>query len=284
VSDWTTPSVLLDGNQATISVGRASNYGEVDVYDSNGHLAVASDGNLALITVGGTNNPGVIRTFDAGRNTTVRIEAATGVARLKRLAAIDPRTNAIDIDALFLQFHGWDLRIDGRSGGNKRALVDGNNKLIVNYAGDYGQGVEVGSDLAIDGILSAQGTPLMGNPARKVAATWMFTLGGGRPTFDVDLGRTTQFTAFGSFVAINSTVAFDYDNEVTVEVYQVDGVTTPSWIYGGGNSGGPKLGPPGDNNNVHAPIITAVGRVITFRIQGLGPDVNFAAVGIVFYE
>ncbi len=283
VSDWTTRSVVLSGDQATISVGRASNYGEVDVYDSNGHLAVASDGALALITVGGTNNPGVIRTFDAGRNTTVRIEAATGVARLKRLAAIDTRSNAIDVDALFFQIHGWDLRLDGRSGGNKRALVDWNNKLIVNYSGDYGQGVEVQSDLAIDGILSAQGIPLMGNPARKVSAfCWMFTLGGGRPTAEVDLGRSRQFTAFGSFVLINSTTDFDYDNEVTVEVYAIDGTVTSPWIYEVG--GGPKLGPFGDDHNVHAPIVSGVGRIITFRIQGLGPDVNFAAIGIVFYE
>jgi hypothetical protein len=238
VLDWTSPSLVLNGDQATISVGRASNYGEVDVYDNNGYLAVASNGALALVTVGGTNNPGVIRTFDAWRNTTVRIEAATGVVRLKRLAAIDPKSNTIEVE----------------------------------------------SNLEVDGVLSGQGIPLMGNPARKVAATWMFSGPRGRLTFDVDLGRPRQFTAFGSFVMINSTSSFDYDNSVAVEVYRIDGVVTWDWIYGGGNGGGPKYGPPGDDRNVHAPIVSGFGRIITFRLQALGPDVDAAAVGIVFYE
>jgi hypothetical protein len=143
LSDGGSTSVLLDGGYATVTVGRAGNWGEIDVYDDNGHLAVASNGARSLVTVGGTNNPGIIRTFDGGRNTTVQIEAATGVARLKRLAAIEERSNAIDVDARFFHIHAWDLTLDGRSGGNKRALVDLNNQLQVNFANDYANGVVV---------------------------------------------------------------------------------------------------------------------------------------------
>ena len=44
VSDWTAPAIFLSGDEATIRVGRASNYGEVDVYDASDNLAVASNG------------------------------------------------------------------------------------------------------------------------------------------------------------------------------------------------------------------------------------------------
>jgi len=143
LSDGASTSVLLDGGYASVTVGRAGNWGEIDVYDDNGHLAVASNGARSLVTVGGTNNPGIIRTFDGGRNTTVQIEAATGVARLQRLAAINTDSSAIDVDARFFHIHGWDLTLDGRSGGNKRALVDAGNQLVVNYANDYANGVVV---------------------------------------------------------------------------------------------------------------------------------------------
>src|SRR5439155_7501073 len=52
----------------------------------------------------------------------------------------------------FTLFHrGADLVISGRTGGNPRALVDGGSKLIVNFANDYAQGVEVQSNLSIGG-------------------------------------------------------------------------------------------------------------------------------------
>ena len=148
IFDSTEVSVLLSGQGASISLGRADNFGEVFVYDNKGQLVVDVDGYQASITVGGTNHPGVIRVID-GSGTTVRLEAATGVAQLKRLAAIDTGSKAIDVDATHFHIHGTDLTLDGSSLGNKQALVDGNNKLIVNCNGDYGLGVEVQSDLAI---------------------------------------------------------------------------------------------------------------------------------------
>jgi hypothetical protein len=141
VIDGASSAVIVDGSYATISVGRTNNWGEIDVYDNNGRLAVASDGQKSLVTVGGTNNPGVIRTFDSGRNTTIQLEAATGVARLKRLAALG--TDTIDVDTFKLHIHGADLALDGRSGNNNRALVDEGNQLVVNYNNDYANGVVV---------------------------------------------------------------------------------------------------------------------------------------------
>jgi hypothetical protein len=143
ICDGSTTSIEIQGRYALMKVGAKHNYGEIYVYDVNGNLTVASDGGQSLVTVGGTQNPGVIRTFDGARNTTVQIEAQAGVARLKRLAAIDQRTNAIDVDAAFLHIHALDLTLDGRSGGNKRALVDWGNELQVNFNNDYGKGVIV---------------------------------------------------------------------------------------------------------------------------------------------
>jgi hypothetical protein len=77
---------------------------------------------------------------------------------------------------------------------------------------------------------------------------------------------------------VDSTSDYDYDNAAAVEVYAVDGNLTPTAIYGG------KLGPLGDSRNVHIPLVSGVGRTITFRVHGVGPDLSVAAVGIVFYE
>lgn len=58
----------------------------------------------------------------------------------------------------FSLFHrGADLIISGRTGGNPRALVDGGDKLIVNYANDYSQGVEVQGALDVQGDISLGG-------------------------------------------------------------------------------------------------------------------------------
>ena len=65
----------------------------------------------------------------------------------------------------FTLFHrGAELVISGRTGGNPRALVDLGQRLIVNFANDYSNGVlvqgdlEVEEDLTISGDLSITGT------------------------------------------------------------------------------------------------------------------------------
>jgi hypothetical protein len=279
VGDLANPSIRLKGYEGTLEVGAPGNYGDVLVYDGGNHLAVSLIGDTGHVIVGGPTLNGQVRMKNANAQDTMTLDGVSGSAVVQRLKPFSSN-QAIDVDALFFRIHGWDLILDGRSGGNKRALVDWNNTLRINYHGDYTNGVEIDSDLNVEGVLrDGNGTPLMGNPARKVNYAYLFTNGTPqRVMASVDLITPRQFTAYCSMIDINSTTDFDYDNEVAVEVYQVDGVTTGAWISG------PKLGPPGDDKNVHQPIVTGFGRVITFRLAALGPDINAAAVGIVFYE
>jgi hypothetical protein len=149
VFDSAATSVAIDGTSSSVNAGRMGLPGTVNVVDTNGNPVVISEGTSARVTVGGSKNPGVIRTVDGTGDTTVQIEAATGVARLKRLAAIvtgdssGSGSNTIDVDARKFHIHAFELGLDGFSGGNKRALVDGNNLLQVNYANDYINGVSV---------------------------------------------------------------------------------------------------------------------------------------------
>ena len=121
----------------------------------------------------------------------------------------------------------------------------------------------------------------MGNPARKVAINWLFVdVGVGSYTTTIDLGSPRVFTAFGCLLMLNSTVNFDYDNAGFVDIYQVDGAETPSWITGAGSN----FGGPGDPRNMHSPSYQGTGQLITFRIWATGPDLEAAGLAIVFYE
>jgi hypothetical protein len=283
------------GSFATMTVtADQSNFGPSD------NPGIVLGGASATCVIGATSTAGTLLVKDAQGWPTASLNGQGGIAQVRE---IDPSEgDLIDVGARFLHIHGWDLALDGRSGNNNRALVDWGNKLIINFAGDYGNGVEingsglevdgnlqtdrnlhVNGNLGVDGIVSAQGVPLMGNPARKVSTAWLFSTGG-RSTQDVDLGAPRQFTAFGAITVINSTSDFDYDNGISVEVYKVDGNVTGWFIDGGGNSGGPKWGPPGDDRNVHALAVTGFGQVITFRLAVLGPDMNGSAIGVVFFE
>ena len=293
VGDLANPGITLDGSEATVSVGAPGNYGDVLVYDGNSHLTVSLIGDTGHVIVGGDTLAGEVRMFNANASQTMTLEGATGAAVVQQLNAYPGPQNNIDVNALKVHIHGWDLALDGRSKNNNRALVDGGNQLIINYAGDYGNSVENGNGvevngpgLKVDGVLTdGNNTPLMGNPARKVSWCFMFAGSvagaGSRVTADVDLGTTKQFTAYSSITSIDSTSDFDYDNGLSVEVYMVDGVTTSNgWIYGAGS----KWGPQGSDTNAHQPLVTGTGRVITFRLASLGPDLTASAFGVVFYE
>ena len=291
IGNLANPGINLNGSEATIRVGAPGNYGDVLVYDGNNHLTVSLIGDTGHVIVGGETLAGEVRMFNANASETMSLEGSTGAAVVQQLNAFPNPQATIDVNALKMHIHGWDLALDGRSKKNNRALVDGGNLLIVNFAGDYGNGVEVQSNLQVDdnlnlnGILSASGTPLMGNPARKVQFVQLYagTVGGvpNRATAEVDLGSPRQFTAYCSLSLINSTSDFDYDNGVSVEVYMVDGAETNWWFEGASGKWG---GSGGDPNNAYQPMASQVGRVITFRLAALGPDVQAMAFGIVFYE
>jgi hypothetical protein len=70
-----------------------------------------------------------------------------------------PSDDGLHINAKSIRIHGSDVILDGRSGQGAlfRALVDEGNKLIINFNGDYGQGVEIMSDLVLDGAMTVTG-------------------------------------------------------------------------------------------------------------------------------
>lgn len=270
--------MVVDANNAWLRVGAQGNEGDIVVQDGAGQAIFAVDGAHARVDVGGPNNGGHLYLRDSGSNLRVHLDGNAGALNANNLNPYGG--SAIDVGARFFRIHGWDLVLDGRSGGNKRALVDYNNLLVVNFANDYSQGVQVGSDLAINGVLSAKGDILMGNPVRKVEARWLFSKNGAWTTEDVVLPGARQFFAFVSLVVINSTTDFDYDNAALADIMFIDGSPTGTWLSAPGSN----LGGTGDPRNMHAPTASGVAQTITFRVAALGPDINAAAIGIVFYE
>lgn len=65
--------------------------------------------------------------------------------------------NLLTVQGFTLFHRGADLVISGRTGGNPRALVDLGNKLVVNFSGDYAQGVAVQSSLEVQGNIIPTG-------------------------------------------------------------------------------------------------------------------------------
>jgi len=275
------PAMNLDSNHAVLSVGTQGNGGDFLCFDANGHLGLAYDGDQYRLDIGTTGNGGHLYMRNANAGLTMHLDGQASAVNANNLNPFGQQV--IDVGARFFRIHGWDLVLDGRSGKNNRALVNWtNDKLAINFAGDYTNGVEVmGSGLQVDGILTdGTGTPLMGNPARKVTTSFALGLNGNNQVMVIDLGSPKQFTAFGAYTLIDSITDFDSDNAVFIDIFAVDGVETGASIFDNGN----KLGPPGDPRNVHAPVVTGVGQKITFRVCAIGPDIGFAALGIVFFE
>ena len=147
------PGIFLKGYEATIVVGAPGNYGDVLVYDGHGHHSVSLVGDTGHVVVGGPTLNGQVRVMNANAQDTLRLDGVSGSAVVQRLQPFS-QSSVIDVDSRFFRIHGWDLVLDGRTGKGNRALVDGSNLLIVNYAGDYRDGVEIhGRGLKVDGIL-----------------------------------------------------------------------------------------------------------------------------------
>lgn len=134
-------SVVIDPVLGNIRLGTQGVEGDVVVNDAHNRRVIVLDGGDASVTIGANGNEGDIRVMDAVGQPSLRVDGATGKLFLKRVAPI--QGTALDVDATYLRLHGTDLMLDGRSGGNKRALVDATNRLVVNYANDYANGVDI---------------------------------------------------------------------------------------------------------------------------------------------
>ena len=132
---------MINTTQGNITLGAQGVEGDVVVKDRHDRRVFVVDGSDASATIGAAGNEGDIRVMDAAGQPSMRVDGATGTVLQKRIAPI--AGNAIDVDAFAFRIHGGDLILDGRSGGNKRALVDLGNRLEVNYANDYANGVTI---------------------------------------------------------------------------------------------------------------------------------------------
>ncbi len=288
------PSIVLDTGEATLKVGAPGNYGDVYVYDANNHLSVSLIGDTGHVVVGGSTLNGEVRMLDSGENQTMTLDGSNGSAVVQNLTAFS--NNTINVNTTFLRCHGTDFCLDGRSHQNNRALVDDNQLLVINYNGDYRNGVEInGAGLKVDGnttvegnlnvdgtIFDGNGTPLEGNPARKLAITGAMMVGSdfsgqvSSATTDIDLGSATQFSALIIPSYLQEYVDISYNAATAVEVLQVDGNGTPVI----GTLGISGAGDP----NLHVVAFSGFGQVITFRARGMDDSIIIFATGIVYFE
>lgn len=262
----------FDANNSWLRIGAQGNEGDLVILDQRGNEGLAFTSSTARLDIGTNQNAGHFNMRNASATITMSLDGATGAVNSNKLAPFSG--NAIDVNAAYFRIHGHDLVLDGRSGGNKRALVDGNQQLVINYANDYPNGVRV------DGVLrGADGVPLMGNPARKVRAVRLHCGRGASDIRPVDLGRSTQFAALIFVTQLDSESGFDRDNAVVVDIHNIDGN-----VLGGDISGGDHYGNPGDDANQKASFFAGTGRTISFRARCFGPDAWMTAVGVVFFE
>jgi len=135
-------SVTIDTQYGNLTVGNQGVEGDILVKDSSNRLVITLDSHDAALVVGAPGKEGDILVKDNAGQNSVRIDGNTGTVFLRREAPASG--SAIDVDATFFRIHGWDRVLDGRSGGNKRALVDLGNRLVINIANDYTNGVDIG--------------------------------------------------------------------------------------------------------------------------------------------
>jgi len=245
----------VDGSEGDIFVRRryGTDLPEVMKFD-------ASD---AALYLGSKGNEGDLIVIDNAGSESARITGDTGTLNIKR---IDPYGDVLDIDAQYLRIHGRDLCLDGRSGGNKRALVDDNNRLVINFANDYASGVKTPGNFSVVGTLTVgeeqRERIIAGNPARYVK-TCTISANNGYGTEEVVFDHTTQVFAFLTIVAVDVTHGFSLDP--MRESYYADVIVDKrqynSWWYYQGPA-----------------------QRILFRVHSGQQEVNVWAVGIVFYE
>lgn len=271
-------SVVIDTQLGNITAGTNGVEGDILVKDASNRLVITLDGDDAVIVVGAAGNEGDVIVKDNTGQDSARIDGSTGTLNIKRIA---PYGNVLDIDAPYVRIHGYDLVLDGLSGGNKRALVDGNNKLIINYANDYANGVETPGDLKVLGTLRARvdgrDRILGGNPARYVHYRFLCA-DDGTVTEELNLGSPRSFTAFVSIIGMDPRHDFDHGDAFAVDVFTVDGNMTP-WHF----KDGAHFGPEDSATNIRAPFVTGTGQRIVFRARSF-QNATVLAIGVVFYE
>lgn len=276
--------------------------------------SIVLDANDATATIGGGGSYGFVRVQDDDNNETMYLSSKNGAAYVQQLNAF--QNGLIDCYTNLFHCHGTDFCLDGRSHKNNRALVDWGNKLIINFAGDYGDGVEitgncaldnnlsVGGNTTIDGnlnvegganvngpetvggdlqvfgtIMDGNGVPLEANPTRKMAfrtelaGASDFGNWGNSNSTDIDLPQTTQFTAYAYMNFAQYYVSISYNAAGCAEIVSVDGNSTGSIITGNGILG-----------NVSPSAANGRGKRITFRVRAGDDSLALSGTCLVFFE
>jgi hypothetical protein len=127
------------------------------------------------------------------------------------------------------------------------------------------------------GRFISNGHILGANPARNAWYRWIWA-DDGTQTADVDLGSSRPFTAFVAMIGCDPRHDFDRGDAFALDVYQVDGVTTASFIHGGDH-----FGSQGSSSNIRAPVHRGVGRNIRFRARSW-QNASVFGIGVVFAE
>jgi hypothetical protein len=100
---------------------------------------------------------------------------------------------------------------------------------------------------------------------------------GGSASATVDLGKTRSFLAWGSVTMVDSLSDFDDDNAYAFDIFTIDGVKTPTAVYGGAH-----WGPLGSGSNVYQGAWVGSGRYINMWLRSIHTaDLDTYGVGCV---
>ncbi|HTV91913.1 MAG TPA: hypothetical protein VMG98_04265 [Verrucomicrobiae bacterium] len=269
--DESNPSIVLDANDAILTVGAPNYYGELQMHDENG-------------------------------NQTLNLQGKNGAASVQQLNAF--QNGLIDCYTTLFHCHGTDLCLDGRSHNNNRALVDWGNQLIINFDNDYGDGVQITGNLIADNNLTVEGfttlngsaqvagnlqvygtledgngVPLEGNPARKVQTSVLlagasdFGNWGNSNSTDIVLPQSSALTAMAYFNFEQYYVSISYNAAGCAEITAIDGNSTGAIITGNGILG-----------NIAPSLVNSNGQTVTFQTRAGDDSLAVAASCVVFFE
>jgi hypothetical protein len=314
-SDGTEP-VTIDANRASITAGTANAPGLVQVQNAQNGSSIQLDGSTGNVNAGGVatigSNP--LRFTSAWSGfpdpATNRAEISNDTGTYKTLMIVGNKSAGLGRRVSI-----WDrLEVNGDAV-TSNTLTTGSNPvrftsawsgfpdaatnhaeisndtsafktlmIVGNKSAGLGRRVSVWDRLEVNGTLQVNGTlfdgggtPLMGNPARKVAWATLFAStysGGPAPTssFTLNLGVRRQFSAYVAMAYVQAYVNVTYNAACVAEIWQVDG--NPTSVIGSG----------GILGNTYAQVWFGAGQNITFRVRAVQNSIDCQASLIAFYE
>jgi hypothetical protein len=174
-------SVADGSDQVEISQGLGARFAQMSVsadrvsFGPIGKPASMVDTTNATWTVGTTGIAGGVVLQDKTGTTSLRLDGQTGTAALQRIEAIGQEVRVasnlavegeirgksngeVHVRGSSLRVHAPDFILNGRTQATPaRALVDDGDLLIMNFNNDFREGVQISSDLTLQGSLKGLG-------------------------------------------------------------------------------------------------------------------------------